>query len=88
MARVTHLVHHADPTIDRSQKKETTIKHLAAPKMITCFQVTGLAIELSRSPDGTVNVENFTKNVQLAFDTLSNLQSKLDALQTNHSPEA
>ena len=80
--RVTHMVHHADPTIERNPKRETVVKHVSS-KSISSYQVTGLALELSRKPDGTVGLGAFRENADAAFNALVEIQSKIDALKPN-----
>jgi hypothetical protein len=52
-------------------------------KTITPFQVTGLAIEFSRQPDGTISLNEFEANCERAFAILTKFQAKLDSIQTN-----
>jgi hypothetical protein len=70
------MVHHADPTVDRGSKRETVIKHQKSPSVVTTYQVTGLALELSRLPDNTIGPD-FEQNCQRAFDMLIKYHSLL-----------
>lgn len=50
---------------------------------VSAFQITGLALELSRKADNTIDLDRFSENCQIAFDTLTSVQSKLDQLQND-----
>lgn len=72
-----HIYHHADPGV-RQAKKETIIKHISTGKSMTSYQVTGLALELSRKSDGTIDLGVFERNCDLAFEILNRIQVKLE----------
>jgi hypothetical protein len=61
-------------------QRETVISHLAAPKSITSYQVTGLALELSRKADNTIDLEVFEANCHRAFEVLLQIQAKIETL--------
>lgn len=89
MSRVTHMIHHADPSIDRNKKSTITHKSIKTSTPVSTALIANIAIELSRKAD-YVDVEAFKQNCLIVFDTLIDIQSKLDAIQSLEpsSPEA
>ena len=77
--RITHLVHHADPNVDRGSKRETVIKHQKSTA-VSVSQVSTLALELSRQADGTISPQ-FEENCERAFEMLIKYQAKLNKMQ-------
>lgn len=81
--KAVHLVHHADPSIERNPARKTTISHEKSKRgtPVSVYQIFTAALELSKKSDGTVDLDHFSLNCDHAFDVLTRLQIKLDALQ-------
>ena len=67
---------------DQKQTRKTVIEHIASPKTITAYQVTELALELSKTAHGTIERSIFKENCELAFETLCEIQAKLGQANT------
>jgi len=57
--------------------RTTLIKHESNRNAISPYQVTGLALELAKLPDGTIDRDVFALCCDQALEILLNLQSKL-----------
>jgi hypothetical protein len=57
--------------------RTTLIKHETNRNSFSPYQVTGLALELAKLPDGTIDIENFQARIDLAFDVLVKLHAKI-----------
>ena len=60
------------------QARKTIIEHLKSPERLTTYQITTLALELSRKPDGAIDTNCFEQNCDAAFEILTKLKSKLE----------
>jgi hypothetical protein len=56
--------------------KTTTIKYQKSPSTITVYEVTHLALDLSRQSDGTISSE-YEHNCQRAFEVLVKYHAQL-----------
>ena len=57
--------------------KTTTIQHIRGKPPADRF--TYLALELSRRADGTIDIEAFKANLEIAYDALKWIQDKINA---------
>jgi hypothetical protein len=60
--------------------RTTLVKYETNRNSFTPYQVTGLALELSRLPDGSIDVENFQARCDLAFEVLVKLHARIAEL--------
>lgn len=60
--------------------KTTLIKHESNRNSVAPYQITGLALELAKLPDGTIDRVQFASCCDQAFEILTNLMTRL---QTN-----
>lgn len=60
--------------------KTTLIKHETNRNALSPYQVSELALELARLPDGSINRASFSDCCDQAFDTLAKLQARITSL--------
>jgi hypothetical protein len=60
------------------KQTRTTIQHLRSPQELTIYQVTHLAVELSRKADGTIDRDSLKQNGETAFEFLAEIKQKIE----------
>ena len=64
---------------------KTTILRHEGKKTFNPLDVTNLALQLAKRPDGSIERELFTDCCQLAFDALALAQSQIASIQDNRT---